>query len=182
MKFTLLLFLSMFCVGAFGQHVLESSDAISDCTGAITILKTGEYHLQFPGKGGTTNDFQAYGALKDIPEKNTVFCSFKASFNGRFSLNAKCSQPIQMIIFEGESKYPCEEISKGAAEIKRIISKPVTEPGLSLIVSERTLYPIDLVAGQELIICFVAPPKMKEVLEVNFVFEPTNGELQENSE
>ncbi len=182
MKFTLLLFLSIFCVDAFGQRVLESSDAISDCTGAVNILKTGEYNLQFPGKGGAVNDFQAYGALKDIQEKNTIFCSFKAAFNGRFSLNAKCLQPIQMIIFEGETKYPCEEISKGAAEIKRIISKPLTEPGLSLIVSERTLYPIDLVAGQELIICFVAAPKVKELLEVNFVFEPTNGELQETSE
>lgn len=182
MKFTLLLFLSMLCMGAFGQHTSESSEAISDCTGAINILKAGDYKLQFPGKGGSINDFQAYAALKEIPEKNTLFCSFKAPVDGRFSLHARCQQPIQMVIFEGETKYPCEEISKGAAEIKRIISKPSTELSLSLIVSEKALYPIELSAGQELIICFVAPPKVKESLDVNFVMEPTNGELQETAD
>lgn len=183
MKFTLLLFLlSIFYMDASGQQAFGSSEAVSDCTGAITILKTGEHKLQFSGKGGNVNDFQAYSALKDIQDKNTIFCSFKASYDGRFSLIAKCEQAIQMIIFEGETKYPCEEIGKGAAQIKRIISKPSNELGLSLIVSDKSLYPIDLVAGQELIICFVAPPKTKEYLEVSFSLEPTNGELQEASD
>ncbi|WP_343606913.1 OmpA family protein [Fluviicola sp.] len=183
MKFKLLLFLlSVICMDASGQQTAESSEAISDCTGAVTILKNGDYKLQFPGKGGSVNDFQAYATLKDIPDKNTVFCSFKASSDGRFTLHAKCEQPIQMIIFEGETKYPCEEIRKGAAEIKRIISKPSPELGLGLIVSDKALYPIDLKAGQELIVCFIAPPKTKEYLDVNFVLEPTNGELQEASD
>lgn len=138
--------------------------------------------MQFSGKGGKVNDFQAYGSLNDIEEKNTLFCSFKASYNGRFTLNAKCSQPIRMIVFEGETKYPCEEIAKGSAEIRRIISKPSLELGLGLVVSGSTLYPIDLLAGKELIICFVGAPKMKEFVEVNFNFEPINGELQETSE
>ncbi|WP_430406145.1 hypothetical protein [Fluviicola sp.] len=129
MKYTLLLFLSFFFTNAFGQQVLESSDAISDCTGATNLLKIGEYRMQFSGKGGKTNDFQAYPSLSNIEEKNTLFCSFKASFNGRFTLHATCPEPIQMIIFEGETKYPCEEIAKGSAEIRRIIAKPTTELG-----------------------------------------------------
>lgn len=182
MKLTLLIFFSFLFTVVFGQRILESSDAISDCTGATTILKTGEYRMQFSGKGGKINDFQAYSSLSNIEEKNSLFCSFKASYNGRFTLNARCSQPIQMIIFEGETKYPCEEIVKGSAEIRRIISKPSIELGLNLIVSENTLYPIDLTAGKEIIICFLAPPKTKEFLEVNFVFEPMTGEMQESSE
>lgn len=182
MKLTLLIFFSFLFTVVFGQQVLESSDAISDCTGATTILKTGEYRMQFSGKGGKVNDFQAYSSLSNIEEKNSLFCSFKASYNGRFTLNARCSQPVQMIIFEGETKYPCEEIVKGSAEIRRIISKPSRELGLNLIVSENTLYPIDLTAGKEIIICFVAPPKTKEYLEVNFVFEPMTGEMQETAE
>lgn len=182
MKYTLLLFLSFLSIHIFGQQIFESSDAISDCTGATNILKTGEYRMQFSGKGGKVNDFQAYTALNNIEEKNTLFCSFKASYNGRFTLKAKCSQPIQMVIFEGETKYPCEEIAKGSAEIRRIITKPSLELGLDLVVSESTLYPIDLAAGKELIICFVGTPKMKEHLDVNFTFEPMNGELQETSE
>ena len=58
------------------------------------------------------------------------------------------------VIFEGETKYPCEEIRKGSAEIRRLISKPSTELGLNLVVSETNLYPIDLEAGKEIIICF----------------------------
>lgn len=182
MKQTLLIVFSLLIVPVFGQQILESSDAISDCTGATNILKTGEYRMQFSGKGGKVNDFQAYNALSNLEEKNSLFCSFKASYNGRFTLNAKCTQLIQMIIFEGETKYPCEEIRKGSAEIRRLISKPSTELGLNLVVSETNLYPIDLEAGKEIIICFVAPPKAKDFLEVYFEFEPMTGELQETSE
>lgn len=182
MKFSLLLFLTFLFTNAFGQQVLENSDAISDCTGATNLLKTGEYRMQFPGKGGKINDFQAYPSLNNIEEKNSLFCSFKASYNGRFSLHATCAEPIQMIIFEGETKYPCEEIAKGSAEIRRIITKPTPELGLGLVVSQNILYPIDLVAGKEIIICFIGAPKVKEFMDVHFDFEPINGELQETSE
>ena len=86
MKSAFLLFIFFFAINAFGQQILESSDAISDCTGATNVLQTGEYQMQFPGKGGKVSDFQAYEVLKDFEEKNTLFCSFKASYNGRFSL------------------------------------------------------------------------------------------------
>jgi outer membrane protein OmpA-like peptidoglycan-associated protein len=182
MKSAFLLFFFLFAINAFGQQILESSDAISDCTGATNVLQTGEYRMQFSGKGGKVNDFKAYDVLSDFEEKNALFCSFKASYNGRFSLKAACHQPIQMIIFEGETKYPCEEIAKGSAEIRRIITKPSFELGLDLVVSESTLYPIDLAAGKELIICFIGAPKMKGYVDINFIFEPINGELQETSE
>jgi outer membrane protein OmpA-like peptidoglycan-associated protein len=182
MKYTLLIFLSLILAQVSGQQVRESSDVISDCTGATTILKTGDYRMQFSGKGGKINDFQAYSSLSNVEDKNTLFCSFKASYNGRFTLSARCRQPIQMVIFEGETKYPCEEIAKGTAEIRRVISKPSVELGLNLVVSENNLYPIDLTAGKEIIICFIAPPKTKEFLEVNFLFEPMTGEMQETSE
>lgn len=182
MKYTFLIVFSLILAQVSGQQVLESSDAISDCTGATTILKTGDYRMQFSGKGGKVNDFLAYSSLNGIEEKNTLFCSFKASYNGRFTLSAKCPLPIQMVIFEGETKYPCEEIAKGSADIRRIISKPSLELGLNLVVSESTLYPIDLAAGKEIIICFIAPPKTKEHLEVNFLFEPMTGEMQETAE
>lgn len=182
MKHKLLLFLFFLVSQVFGQQELESSDAISDCTGAVNILKTGEYRMQFPGKGGKVNDFSAYASLKELDEKNTLFCSFKASFDGRFTLDASCPEPIQMIIFEGTTKYPCEEILKGSAEIRRMITKPSLELGLNLVVSSNKLYPIDLVAGKELIICFIATPKVKEYLEVNFIFEHKTKEPQETSQ
>lgn len=182
MNYTFLIILCVFSLHLFGQQTLESSDAISDCTGATNLIQIGEYRMQFSGKAGKTNDFHAYSSLSNIEEKNSLFCSFKASYNGRFTLKAKCSQAIQLIVFEGETKYPCEEIAKGSAEIRRIISKPSLELGLNLVVSENTLYPIDLAAGKELIICFIAPPKTKEFLDVNFVFEPITRELQETSE
>jgi outer membrane protein OmpA-like peptidoglycan-associated protein len=182
MKYTLLLFLLLLSNLLLSQTDLESSDAISDCTGAVTILKTGNYRMQFSGKGGKDNDFGVYSSLKNIPDNNTLFCSFKAPFNGRFTLNAKSTAKFRMIIFEGESMYPCEELNKGAAEIKRIISKPFFEIGLNLVVSENTLYPLDLSAGKEIIICFIADSKVKDFLEVSFHLEPINHTLQETSE
>ena len=74
MKHKLLFFLFLVVSPVFGQQQLESSDAISDCTGAVNILKTGEYRMQFPGKGGKVNDFSAYTSLKELDERNTLFC------------------------------------------------------------------------------------------------------------
>ncbi|AEA42750.1 hypothetical protein [Fluviicola taffensis] len=182
MKYTLQLFLILVSNFLVAQHHFESSDAISDCTGAVNILKVGDCRMQFSGKGGKTNDFETYNSLKDIPENNSLFCSFKATFNGRFTLKAKSTTKFRMIVFEGETIYPCEEIKKGSAEIKRIISKPFSEIGLDLVVSENTLYPIDLVAGKEIIICFIADSKVKDFIDVSFELEPVNYELQEASE
>lgn len=139
--------------------------------------------MQFTGKSGVVNDFEAYPSLKNVPEKNALWCSFKAPADGRFTLSANVNKgPLYMLVFDSETKYPCEEISKGTAEIRRMLVEDTTHVGLNLITGKNILYPIDLYGGKEIMICFLAPYKSKEFLEVYFDFEPMTGELQESAE
>jgi outer membrane protein OmpA-like peptidoglycan-associated protein len=183
MKLAFLISILLLSSIAWNQVVIESSDAISDCTGATNILKVGSYRMQFTGKAGKVDDFTAYPSLKDFQEKNSLWCSFKATVDGRFTLNAISENgPLKMIVFDSETKYPCEEISKGTAEIRRIIDGDSLSVGLSLVAEKNVLYPIDLYAGQEIMVCFLAPVKSKEFLDVYFDFEPITGEMQESFE
>lgn len=168
---------------AFSQVEIVTSESISDCTGASTILKEGWYKMQFTGKGGIVNDFAAYPSLKPYQEKNSLWCSFKAPADGRFTLEASMKTgPLHMIIFDSDSKYPCDEIKNGTANIRRLNVEDTNKTGLNLVTGKNVLYPLDLYAGKEIIICFLAPAKTKEFLEVNFNFEPITGELQEGNE
>lgn len=155
------------------------SDAISDCAGATNILQPGSYTLQFTGKGGIVKDLAAYPSLSDVPEKNALWCSFKAPYDGRFSLEANAgSGQVQLIIFENETKDICEDIYKGKAEIRRIILSKNTHAGLNLITSDNVLYPIDMIAGKHIMLCFLSTSKDKPELELHVKFEPTDGELK----
>ncbi len=182
-----LLFIASILLGSllYAQEVERQpvSDVISDCTGASNILQTGTYELQFTGKDGLVKDLSAYPSLKDYPEKNSLWLSFKAGFNGRFTLEADvASGCLQMIVFENETKDVCEDIATGKAEIRRLINSKDKHVGLNLITSDNTLYPIDLLAGKHIMICFLYPTaKEKPKLSVNIKFEPTDGELKEAS-
>ena len=73
---------------AFKAQEIVLSDAISDCSGAVNIINPGSFELQFSGKGGVVEDLSAYPSLKSIPEKNSIWCSYKAPYKGRFTLEA----------------------------------------------------------------------------------------------
>lgn len=156
------------------------SDAISDCAGASNILQPGSYSLQFTGKGGGVKDLAAYPSLTNVQEKNSLWCSFIAPYDGRFTLTADATLgPLQMIVFENETKDICEDIYSGKAEIRRMILSKTTHVGLGLVTSDQVLYPIDLIAGKHIMICFLNIPKEKPTLELYIAFDPTNGEIKE---
>lgn len=174
------LLLISFLLSAQEQQELSISDAISDCAGATNILQPGSYTMQFTGKGGAIKDLAAYPSLSDVQEKNSLWCSFIAPYNGRFTLSADATLgPLQMIIFENESKDICDDIYKGKAEIRRLILSKDTHVGLNLITSNNVLYPIDLIAGKHIMICFLNIPKERPMLEMYVKFEPTDGEMKE---
>lgn len=159
---------------------LSISDAISDCAGASNILQPGSYTMQFTGKGGAIKDLAAYPSLSDVQEKNSLWCSFIAPYNGRFTLEADATLgPLQMIIFENETKNVCDDIYKGKAEIRRLILSKETHVGLNLVTSNNVLYPIDLIAGKHIMICFLNVPKERPMLDMHIKFEPTDGEMKE---
>lgn len=162
------------------QNDHNLSDAISDCAGAVSILQAGSYSLQFTAKGGIVEDLDAYPSLSNVSEKNSLWCSFKASYDGRLTLSADVSSgPLQMIIFENETKDICDDIYRGKAEIRRLILSKDSHVGLDLVTSDNVLYPIDLTAGKHIMICFLSIPKEKPKLELAVKFESLNGELKE---
>lgn len=182
MKFLLVL-LAIFSLSlSFAQDNPSISDAISDCAGATNILQPGNFSLQFTGKAGLVKDFAAYPSLSSVVEKNSLWCSFKAPYSGRLSIEADASLgPLQLIVFESETKDVCEDIYKGKAEIRRLILGKTKHVGLSLITSQDVLYPIDMLAGKHIMICFLNVPKEKSTLEMYLKFEPTDGSLKTTS-
>lgn len=169
--FILTLFLTQL---ANGQVERKSSDNIADCDGSTHILNPGTYNLQYTGKFGLNNDIYKYPSLASAPEKNSLWCSFIAPFNGRFSLNAITeSGNSKMIIFANETSDICGDIFKGTAEIKRMILNPNSnEIGLSLNVSDNFYYPLDLVKGQSIMILFLNETDQKTKVKLNVKFEP----------
>jgi outer membrane protein OmpA-like peptidoglycan-associated protein len=161
------------------------SESISDCTGASNILQSGTYTLEFTGKSGKIKDFIAYPSLVNTVEKNSLWCSFKAPFKGRFTLDAIVADgELDLLIFETQSRTLCNDILSGKAEIARIIRAGDKRLGLSLIAAENTLYPLELEAGKEIMICFLLREKTKKKMDVQFYLEPIdllNTESDENS-
>lgn len=181
----LLLFIAA-CVCSLSLIAQENpnlSDAISDCSGASNILQPGSYNLQFTAKGGTVKDFAAYPSLSNVPEKNSLWCSFKAPYNGRLTLQASVSEgTLQMVVFENETKDVCDDIYKGKAEIRRLITSNESSVGLDLITSKSVLYPIDLIAGKHVMICFLSNSKEKPKVDLHLKFEPNDGEMKPTGE
>lgn len=177
--FTVLLLSSV----GFSQADPNLSDAISDCSGASNILQPGSFKLQFPAKGGQIKDLASYPSLSAVQEKNSLWCSFKAPYNGRLTLDADVSAgTIQMILFENETKDVCDDIFKGKAEIRRLILTQENHVGLNLITSTNTLYPVDLVAGKHIMICFLSNTKDRPNLDLHVRFEPTDGQIKATGE
>lgn len=181
----LLLFIAA-CVCSLSLIAQENpnlSDAISDCSGASNILQPGSYNLQFTAKGGIVKDFAAYPSLSNVPEKNSLWCSFKAPYKGRLTLQASVFEgTLQMVVFENETKDVCDDIYKGKAEIRRLITSNESSVGLDLITSKSVLYPIDLIAGKHVMICFLSNSKEKPKVDLHLKFEPNDGEMKPTGE
>ncbi|MES2587483.1 MAG: OmpA family protein [Bacteroidota bacterium] len=175
----LILIFTLSLTNIVGVFVLAQSDRkistnIADCDGASNILNPGTFNLQFTGKFGELKDFDKYPSLADIEEKNSLWSSFVAPFNGRLSLNVKVPKGFtKMIIFTNESNDICGDVLKGVAEIKRMILKPTSsEIGLSLSVDENFYYPMDLVKGQSIMILFLYETDEKINLDLTLKYEP----------
>jgi len=163
-------------VNLFSQNDKGSSDAISDCYGAINIFQSGTFSLQFPAKAGIINDFTEYPSLNSISEKNSIWCTFIAPSNGAISFTAGIKKGmLKMIVFQQEKKDLCNEILKGTAEIKRLlITKDTNEVGLSKEPKSNHLYPLNLKEGQKISIVLITNVNSKEILKLNFSFESSS--------
>jgi len=175
--FLFLILLSVHFV-ASTQRNNNNSENIADCNGAMNIINPGTFKLQFTGGKGKVNDLENYPSLLATPEKNSLWCSFVAPFNGRLSLTAKMLKgKSKMIIFTNESNDMCGDVQKGIAEIKRMVLEPTnSEIGLSLSVDNNFFYPMELVKGQNVMILFLYENLEKVNLDLNVKYEPKSDD------
>lgn len=185
MKKTLFVLLALLLkFAALAQEERMQSDNIADCLGGTMIINPGTYTTQFTGDIGIIRDLGAYPSLKDFAEKNGMWFSFVAPFDGRLTLEAEVSEGfLQMIVFQNETKDICNDIYKGIAEIKRIVSVPSSpKVGLSLIVDQTTLYPLDLKKDESIMIYLQSNTKLKPTMSFNLKYESLNPEAVEFSD
>jgi outer membrane protein OmpA-like peptidoglycan-associated protein len=180
--FVLLALLLKFAV--FSQEERMQSDNIADCLGATMIINPGTYATQFTGDIGIVRDLGAYPSLKEFPEKNGMWFSFVAPFDGRLTLDAEVASGfLQMIVFQNETKDICSDIYKGIAEIKRIVSVPnAPKVGLSLVVDQNTLYPLDLKKDESIMVFFQSNTKEKPTMNFTIKYESLNPDAVEFSD
>jgi outer membrane protein OmpA-like peptidoglycan-associated protein len=158
----------------YGQNDNIISEIISDCEGATNILEPGDYSLQFTGNGGLYNDVIEYPSLNSISEKNSLWLTFIAPFDGFINLKASVSYGgIQMVIFQNEIGDLCPEIHNGGAEIKRLFLD-ISHKELALNSSpiNNQNYSLELKEGEKIAILFNTIDKSREVLHLKFDFEP----------
>jgi outer membrane protein OmpA-like peptidoglycan-associated protein len=161
----------------FAQSEGEQSESIADCEGAVNLFTNGNYSIQFTGKPGYIDDLLNYPSLADISSKNIVWISYIAESDGVATLNASISENyLQMIIFQEMTSNVCVELSNGTAEIKRMYKKKdQMVVGLDSNVAGGKLFPIQLMAGQKIMIAFTTLEKTKPVVKLDFKFYGESG-------
>jgi len=118
--FLLIVLISFSC--ASGKGKLITSDNIADCDGALPILQSGTSRTELPGTAGKKDEFTEYAALKDLEVGNSVWFSFIAEFDGKFTLKAETeSGDLNLVVFQTDGKDICGDIESGRAEIKRML-------------------------------------------------------------
>lgn len=173
--------LSIFLILTFttlhAQTEKEQSESIADCEGAVNLFKSGNYSIQFTGKPGYLDDLMNYPSLSDISSKNIVWISYIADNDGVLTLDARINENfLQMIIFQETTSNVCVELSNGTAEIKRMYKRKDQQVvGLDSNVAGGKLYPLQLMAGQKIMIAFTTLEKTKSVVKFDFKFHSAGG-------
>ena len=173
----LTIFLILTFATLHAQTEKEQSESIADCEGAVNLFKSGNYSIQFTGKPGYIDDLMNYPSLSDISSKNIVWISYIADADGVLTLDAQINENfLQMIIFQETTSNVCVELSNGTAEIKRIYKKRDQQVvGLDSNVAGGKLYPLELMAGQKIMIAFTTLEKTKSTVKFDFKFHSEAG-------
>ncbi len=183
-KVLLFIFLFLLSGSIFGQTKSNSGETIADCSGAINLFKSGSYSIQFTGSMGKYAELANYPSLQDVSEQNIVWISYIPEFDGVLNFEASVNQDfLQMIIFEEFANNICVELTNGMAEIKRVYKKKDQKSvGLNKKMGPGQLYPLELMAGQKIMIAFITTEKAKSTMQLNFNFEEYDRvEVAENN-
>lgn len=183
-KLHIIVFISLISFTLFSQSKKVVAESIADCSGAVNIFKPGNYTLQFTGTLGNYAELINYPSLSEISDQNLVWVSFIPDYDGTLSFDASLDQDfLQMVIFEEMKSNICLELANSTAEIKRIHKgKAQKFVGLNSKVSTGILFPLELIAGQKIVIAFSTAEKSKAILNLNLAFtEKEIGASAENN-
>lgn len=143
------LFMALFSQNVFAQH--------SEFTIATLIANQGTSKYKLTPKKGSVNVLEKYRVFENHQEKNSVWLSYIASFDGEFNLLADPGlNKLTCAVFNTSSNSASSDVINGKAEILRVLVG--TQPGaIGLTKSEELgtnnkLYPVKLKKGQEILI------------------------------
>lgn len=173
LKYILLLSVLIFHGSSvFSQEVIFS-DNIADASGAVDILNSGKYSVQYTGGFGLEKDLAAFPELIDVPEKNSLFLRYVAPAKGYLTFKADMFLgAYQVVIFKNYSQNMLSDIKDGSAEIiyKQLkFVKSTTEIG--------HIEPMYLNEGQVVLFMFNSSKKHTPSLELEVTFKDEDGEV-----
>ncbi len=158
------------CLLSFSQK--GSGKTYAECEGTINIFKSRTFDLQFIGKRGKSQRFAQYPALKHLVSGNQIWFSFIAPTDGSISLDLESkSVGLGLIVFDAQGNDVCTEISRGNAEIVRmVLPQKSTKIGLSESVTDSFLYPVSIKEGKVLHFVVIADEDINENVKLEFAF------------
>ncbi len=165
----LLLVVFFSCAVGKGKEIV--SENIADCTGAIQLSQQGSSVIDLPGTSGKKDEFSAFQVLKTVTVANSVWFSFIADYDGKFTLRADTEvNDLNLVVFQTDGKDVCDDISSGKAEIKRMLIK---EEYPSVFLTDRNiknaLYPLQMRKGDK--INFVIFTRKKKKTRIKLYIE-----------
>lgn len=153
----------------------------SDCGGTINIFKSHTFDLQFIGNQKKSTTFSNYPALKNITEGNQIWFSFIAPVDGTIALDLiSQNMGLKLIVFDGGLEEVCSAVSKGNAEIVRMVTPSFsTHIGLNESISESFLYPVSIREGKVLYFVLIGNQNVREQVQLTFKFQANESTFSE---
>lgn len=156
---------------SFTQEVLFSEN-IADASGAVDILSSGDYSVQYTGSWGDEKDLIGFPEFIDVPEKNSLFLRYVAPSKGYLTFKAEMfSGSFQVILFKNTSQSIISDMRDGSAKIayqNLKFHKSTNE------IEE--LEPIYMNEGQVMLFMFNSSKKHTPSLELRITFKDEDGE------
>ncbi len=171
-KYLLLFQVVFFHYYSFSQEVVFSEN-IADVTGAVDLLNSGDYSVQYTGSWGLKKDLIGFPEFIDVPEKNSLFLRYVAPSKGYLSFKAEMfTGAFQVVVFKNISQSMVNDMKDGSAEI---VYKNLNFHRNTLEIGK--IEPIYMNEGQVVILMFNSSRKQTNSLELKLSFKDEDGEV-----
>ena len=171
LKTLLFLQIVLFNFYSFSQEVIFSEN-IADASGAVDLLNSGSFSVQYTGGYGLEKDLIGFPEFIDVPEKNSLFLRYIAPSKGYLTFKAEMfSGTFQVVLFKNISQNMLSDMKDGSADIayKNLSFHRSTN-------DMEKIEPIYLNEGQVVLLMFNSSKKSTSSLELKLTFKDEEGE------